>query len=55
MHKLEQKGQVEGISSIYIPDAEADKITMEIRGNHYQEQQTGTDNLAVLKIGRAHV
>ena len=43
--------KVEGTSSIYIPDAEADKITMEIRGNHYQEQQTGTDNLAILQEG----
>ena len=51
MHKLEQKGQVEGTSSIYIPDAEADKITMEIRGNHYQETQEGTSNLAVLNEG----
>ena len=51
MHKLEQKGQVEGTSSIYIPNAEADKITMEIRGNHYQETQEGTDNLAVLTEG----
>ena len=51
MHKLEQKGQVEGTSSIYIPDAEADKITMEIRGNHYQETQEGTSNLAILQEG----
>ena len=40
--------KVEGTSSIYIPDAEADKITMEIRGNHYQEVRNSINELHLI-------
>ena len=51
MHKLEEKEKIEGLSPFYITNAENDKILLEIQGNHYQEQQEGTDNLAVLTEG----
>ena len=41
----------EEATSLYVEDASDLPAKLEIRGNHYQEMQEGTDNLAVLKEG----
>ena len=51
IQKLQIQESTEEATSLHLEDASDLPAVLTIRGNHYQEQQEGTDNLAVLNEG----